>query len=333
MHDLSLGITLVTGGAGLIGSAVIWGLNQRKLTNIWLVDEENPSGPKRENLTNLQTQRQMSPELFRELIRTKSDELKDIHTMIHLGACSSTTETNEEFLTDNNLRYTAELCLWSLENGVRFIYASSAATYGDGSEGMEDTSEDIEKYKPLNLYGWSKHKFDLLAKERGWLGKTAGLKYFNVFGPNEEHKENMRSVVSKAYQQIMNTEEMTLFKSHHPECSDGRQMRDFLYVKDAVSMTIWLASNGNANGLFNLGSGKARTWIDLASSIFSALNREPSIRFIEMPEILRDKYQYFTEANIKKLREAGFVESLYELEEGVRDYVQNYLMPQKRLGA
>ena len=333
MHDLSKGITVVTGGAGLIGSAVIWGLNQKGFQNILLVDEDKPSTPKKKNLENLSFNRQLHPKLFRKLVLSKSQELQDIHTIIHLGACSSTTETNEDFLNDNNLRYTQDLCEFSLESNVRFVYASSAATYGDGFHGMSDQNSDIGKLQPLNLYGWSKHKFDLLAKKRAWDKNIAGLKYFNVFGPNEEHKGLMRSVVSKAYQQICETGKMTLFKSHHPDYEDGKQMRDFLYVKDAVNMTLWLASNEKVNGLFNLGSGQARTWLDLGHSIFKALNQTPNIEFLDMPEILREKYQYFTEANIEKIRSAGFNLPLFTLETGVIDYVQQYLQKGKRLGA
>lgn len=333
MHDLSRGLIVVTGGAGLIGSGVIWGLNQRNLNNIWLVDEEVSSGPKEKNLKNLSFQKQTNPQDFRELVKRKSNELNHIQTVIHLGACSSTTESNEAFLNDNNLAYTEDLCLWSLSRKVRFVYASSAATYGDGSMGMDDSTEEIVKFQPLNLYGWSKQKFDLLAQENRWLDRIVGLKYFNVYGPNEEHKGNMRSVVSKAYEQITQTGEMSLFKSLRPDYGDGEQMRDFLYVKDAVNMTIWLTANNQANGLFNLGSGKARTWLDLGRSIFMALRKEPAIRFIDMPETLRDKYQYFTEANITKLKNAGYNSQLFDLEDAVCDYVRNYLMKDKRLGA
>jgi len=266
------------------------------------------------------------------MIAEKSDELHSVSHIFHLGACSSTTETNEEYLNDNNLSYTRELCEWSLEHGVRFVYASSASTYGDGSMGMDDQEENLEKFTPLNLYGWSKHKFDLLAKERSWLEHIVGLKYFNVYGPNEEHKADMRSVVSKAYEQILQTGEMTLFKSHNPDYLDGEQLRDFLFVKDAVLMTIWLAENHHANGLFNLGSGKARSWLDLGKAIFTALGKDPAIRFIEMPVMLRDKYQYFTEANIEKIRSVGYQQNLFSLEEGVGDYVRNYLMKNLRLG-
>ena len=333
MSNWSKGDLVVTGGAGLIGSALIWGLNNRNIENIWLVDSQESNDEKNKNLAPLSFSRHLSPEDFRKLVRENSDELSSVSTIFHLGACSSTTETNEAYLDDNNLGYTRELCEWSLAHGVRFVYASSASTYGDGSLGMDDQDLDLAKFHPLNLYGWSKHKFDLLAKENQWLEHIVGLKYFNVYGPNEEHKGDMRSVVSKAYEQIASTGEMTLFKSYHPDYGDGEQMRDFLYVKDAVLMTIWLAESTRANGLFNLGNGQARTWLDLGHSIFSALGTDSNIRFIEMPEILRDKYQYFTEAKIDKLRHAGYSNELFALEDAVKDYVTQYLVPNRRLGS
>ena len=333
MSNLARGTIVVTGGAGLIGSAIIWGLNNRNIENLWLVDWAEPNNLKERNLNDLSYSRRITPEDFRKMIAGNSGELSDISTIFHLGACSSTTETNEAYLNDNNLGYTSELCEWSLRNSVRFVYASSASTYGDGSLGMDDQDVDLKKFTPLNLYGWSKHKFDLLAQENGWLDQIVGLKYFNVYGPNEEHKGGMRSVVSKAHEQIASTEEMTLFKSHHRDYRDGEQMRDFLYVKDAVLMSLWLGENHDANGLFNLGSGKARTWLDLGRAIFSALGMEPNIRFVDMPEILRDKYQYFTEAKIEKLREVGYGNELFSLEEAVHDYVVKYLKADHRLGA
>ena len=333
VSDLGKGTVVVTGGAGLIGSAIIWGLNNRNLENVWLVDWVEPASLKARNTAPLSYSRHLTPDDFRKMVRESSPELSDISTLFHLGACSSTTETNEEYLNDNNVRYTRELCEWSLNNNVRFVYASSASTYGDGSLGMDDEDEDLQKFNPLNLYGWSKHKFDLIAQENNWLDHIVGLKYFNVYGPNEEHKGNMRSVVSKAYEQIASSGEMTLFTSHNPDYQDGEQMRDFLYVKDSVLMTIWLAEASHTQGLFNLGNGRARTWLDLGRAIFSALGKEENIRFVEMPKTLRDKYQYFTEAKIEKLRRAGYTNELFDLEDAVRDYVTQYLVPDQRLGS
>ena len=333
MHKLEDGITVVTGGAGLIGSATIWGINNQNLNNIWLVDWVEEDSLKQRNCEYLQFQRKLDADHFRKLIAENSSDLKEIKTIIHLGACSSTTETDEDYLQDNNFLYTKELCEWALENGIRFVYASSAATYGDGNLGMDDRDEDIEKFQPLNLYGWSKHNFDLLAKENGWFDSITGLKYFNVYGPNEEHKGDMRSVVSKAYKQIKDSQSMSLFKSHRPEYHDGEQKRDFLYIKDAVHMTLWLTENPSSTGLFNLGNGLARTWLDLGNSIFAALKLNAKIDFVEMPEILRDKYQYFTQATIEKLRSQGFENKLFSLEDAVNDYVRNYLVPDLRLGS
>ena len=333
MNNFHNGTIVVTGGAGLIGSATIWGINNQNLDNIWLVDLLESNSLKERNLENLNYQRNLDPVLFRQLISENNSELKNVKTIIHLGACSSTTETDEEYLNDNNFLYTKELCEWSLENNVRFVYASSAATYGDGTFGMDDRDEDIEKFQPLNLYGWSKQKFDILAQKNGWFDSIVGLKYFNVYGPNEEHKGDMRSVVSKAYREISETKKMSLFKSYHPDYLDGEQKRDFLYVKDAVQMTIWLTQNCKSSGLFNLGNGTARTWLDLGNAIFRGLNIEPDINFIEMPQMLRDKYQYFTQATIEKLKSHGYDHQLFSLEEAVSDYVRNYLVPDLKLGA
>ena len=333
MNNFHNGTTVVTGGAGLIGSATIWGLNNQNLDNIWLVDLLESNSLKERNLENLNYQRNLDAVLFRQLISENNSELKNVKTIIHLGACSSTTETDEEYLNDNNFLYTKELCEWSLENNVRFVYASSAATYGDGTFGMDDRDEDIEKFQPLNLYGWSKQKFDILAQKNGWFDSIVGLKYFNVYGPNEEHKGDMRSVVSKAYREISETKKMSLFKSYHPDYLDGEQKRDFLYVKDAVQMTIWLTQNCKSSGLFNLGNGTARTWLDLGNAVFRGLDIEPDINFIEMPQMLRDKYQYFTQATIEKLKSHGYNYELFSLEEAVSDYVRNYLVPDLKLGA
>ena len=331
VDDLGTKSIVVTGGAGLIGSAIIWGLNRRNFNKIWLIDDWSEDSIKSKNVQNLLFNRKLGVDGFRELIRQNSSDLQEINTIFHLGACSSTTETNEDFLHDNNFLYTKELCEWSLNQEVRFIYASSASTYGDGSLGMDDEMEEIENLKPLNPYARSKQKFDLLAKEQKWLDRIVGLKYFNVFGPNEQHKQEMRSLVSKAFEQITLSGEMTLFKSYDSNFADGEQMRDFLYVKDAVDMTIWLAENIDACGIFNLGSGKARTWLDLANSIFSSMQKETQIKFVEMPLYIRDKYQYFTEAKISKLKATGFDNKQHSLEDAVNDYVKNYLEPELHL--
>ena len=243
-----------------------------------------------------------------------------------------TTERDADYLMRNNYEFTKQLCQWSLANQTRFVYASSAATYGDGAHGMNDQDPDIHKLRPLNMYGYSKHLFDLHAKREGWLPSIVGLKYFNVYGPNEDHKADMRSLVHKACGQILATGKVQLFKSHRPDYQHGEQMRDFLYVKDAIRMTLHLAETSSAGGLFNLGSGKAHTWIELATAIFSALGKAPNIEFIDMPEHLQSKYQYYTCADIAKLRSSGFTQEITALTEAVRDYVQGYLVPDKRLG-
>ena len=265
--------------------------------------------------------------------RLASGSLGKLDCIFHLGACSSTTETNETYLRENNFEYSRGLAEWALGAGVRFVYASSAATYGDGSAGMDDSDpRQMQQLKPLNLYGQSKQWMDLFALKEGWLDRIVGLKYFNVFGPNENHKGDMRSLVCKSYADVLKTGVIRLFKSHRPEYHDGEQRRDFLYVKDAVGMTLHLAKI-LANGIFNIGSGQARSWNDLARAVFSALGREPHIEYIDMPEAIRDKYQYFTEANIGKLRATGYELPITSLENAVRDYVVNYLVAGKKVGS
>jgi ADP-L-glycero-D-manno-heptose 6-epimerase len=251
--------------------------------------------------------------------------------VLHMGACSSTTETDASFLIRNNYEFTRDLAAWALGQKTRFIYASSASTYGDGSAGMNDDDSKLDKLRPLNMYGYSKHLFDLHAKRAGFLNQIAGLKYFNVFGPNEDHKGDMRSLVHKSTAQVQADGVIRLFKSYRSDFRDGEQKRDFLYVKDAVAMTLHLATTPKANGLFNIGGGQARTWLDLARAVFAALKRKPKIEFIEMPEAIRDKYQYFTEANLSRLRAAGYTAPVTSLEDAVSDYVRNYLVPDQRL--
>jgi len=248
-----------------------------------------------------------------------------------MGACSATTETDASYLIKNNYEFTKDLAVWSLAQKTRFVYASSAATYGDGSAGMEDDDTQLDKLRPLNMYGYSKHLFDLHAKRAGFLNKIVGLKYFNVFGPNEDHKGDMRSLVHKSFAQVQKEGVIRLFKSHRKDYKDGEQKRDFLYVKDAVAMTLHLAANKKSGGLFNIGSGGARTWIALANSVFTTLEKKPRIQFIEIPETIRDKYQYFTQADISRLRAAGYKEKITSLESAVGDYVRNYLVPDRRL--
>jgi ADP-L-glycero-D-manno-heptose 6-epimerase len=328
--DLGKGKILVTGGAGFIGSALIWWLNRRSLDNI-LVCDELATDEKWRNLVPLRFDDYVAAADLRDLVINESPLLNEIRAVFHLGACSSTTEQDLGYLMRNNYQFTRDLAEWAAKRGLRFVYASSAATYGDGSASMDDDDGQLDRLRPLNGYAFSKHRFDLYAKKRGLLDSMVGLKYFNVFGPNEGHKKEMRSLVRKAFEQVQQTGKIQLFKSYRPEYDHGEQRRDFLYVKDAVEMTLSLAANSSARGLFNLGSGQARTWNELASAVFSALQAPPRIEFIEMPEALRDKYQYFTQANIKKLLSTGYKGPEFSLEGGVTDYVQNYLLTERPL--
>jgi len=322
---------LITGGAGFIGSALVWELNRRGCENIVVCDRLS-TDEKWKNLVPLRFADYIDGNDLLQAVQHSPAKLGRFDHVLHLGACSATTERDADYLMRNNYEFTKQLCQWSLANDTRFVYASSAATYGDGAHGMNDQDPDIHKLRPLNMYGYSKHLFDLHAKREGWLPKIVGLKYFNVYGPNEDHKADMRSLVHKACGQILATGKVQLFKSHRPDYKHGEQMRDFLYVKDAIRMTLHLAETVSAGGLFNLGSGEAHTWIELATAIFAALGKQPNIEFIDMPEHLQSKYQYYTCADIAKLRASGFTQDITALAEAVRDYVQGYLVPDKRLG-
>ncbi len=331
-RPLDRGKILITGGAGFIGSALVWALNQRGLENIVICDILG-SDEKWRNLVPLRYLDYVEATDVKSLIETKASPLRGVETIFHLGACSATTEKDASYLIRNNFEFTKLLAHWSLENQSRFVYASSAATYGDGAQGMDDLDTNLTRLRPLNMYGYSKHFFDVYAQKHGFLDQIVGLKYFNVFGPNEWHKGDMRSLVNKAYDQVCATGRLQLFRSHHPDYGDGGQMRDFLYVKDAVEMTIHLAETPLVGGLFNLGSGEANTWLTLANSLFNAMELEPKIDFIDMPESIRPNYQYYTKASIVKLRATGYESSVTPLSEAVTDYTKNYLIPRRRLGA
>ena len=331
MHDLGKGRILVTGGAGFIGSALVNHLNGLGHTNI-LVTDFLGSDDKFKNLVPLKYDDYMEGDDFKARLEANPEKFADIKTVFHLGACSATTEKDARYLVHNNYEYTKWLAEWSLANGVRFVYASSAATYGDGAHGMDDKLAELHRLRPLNMYGYSKHFFDVHAQRRGYLDKIVGLKFFNVYGPNENHKGGMVSMVYRAFHQIRDEGAVKLFKSDRPEYRDGEQMRDFVYVKDAVAMAVFLAQNTKAGGLYNIGSGKARTWLDLMRAIFKALGKPENIEFIAMPEQLKAKYQYFTEADITKVREAGYTAELTPLEDAVADYVKNHLVTGKHLG-
>ena len=330
MIDLSKGRVLVTGGAGFIGSALIWQLNRLGCDNI-LVADFLGSDEKWKNLVPLRFADYVeADELLASLTRDAS-RLGEWGTIFHFGACSSTTELDASFLIRRNYESTKALAHFAVERGIRFVYASSAATYGNCSGALPE-SEPLINLRPLNMYGYSKHLFDSYAERVGILPRITGLKFFNVYGPNEWHKGGMRSVVIKAFEQIGSTGRMQLFKSYKPEFTDGMQVRDFLYVKDAVAAAVFLAERVNGGGLFNLGSGQPNTWLSLAHAIFAALSKTPQVEFVDMPEGLRSRYQYFTCADIRKLREAGFNQPMTSLDAGVADYVRQYLIPRIHLG-
>ena len=328
MHDLTRGHVVVTGGAGLIGSAVIWALNQRGIDDILIVDRLDAS-EKWKNLVALRYRDYIDADDFESRIIARGPSFANVATVFHLGACSSTTETDSAFLMRNNYEYTKHVAHWAVDHGIRFVYASSAATYGALERDLRDDG-DLNALRPLNMYAYSKHRFDLYARDHGLLSRIAGIKYFNVFGPNEHHKGEMRSLVDKAFHQIRESGSIRLFKSHRPEYRDGEQQRDFIYVKDAVAMTLHLAQQ-DANGIFNVGSGQAQTWLDLVRPIFRAMDVPERIEFIEMPQTLRDKYQYCTVATIDRLRATGYDTPMTPLADAVDDYVRNYLIPDRRL--
>lgn len=320
----------MTGGAGFIGSALVWELNRRGLKNILIADFLG-TDEKWRNLVPLEFADYVEADDLLKRLDLAEQPFKDVKVIFHLGAASSTTEKNAAYLIRNNFEYTKALARFALEDKRRFVYASSAATYG-GVEASLSEAVALETLRPLNMYGYSKHLFDCYAERSGILPRITGLKYFNVFGPNEEHKGDMRSVVHKAFCQVRDNEQVSLFKSYRAEFRDGEQRRDFLYVKDAVAATVFLAENVDGNGLFNIGSGEANTWLSLVSAIFQSLGKQPEINFIEMPEELQGKYQYFTCADIRKLRSAGFRQPITPLADAVHDYVVNYLVPNRHLG-
>ena len=321
-------LIIITGAAGFIGRNIVAELNRRGEKNLILVDELGKD-EKWKNLVGLQYEDILSPE---ELMGALEDgEFAHARSVIHMGACSATTEKDADYLLRNNYRYTRALCTWCMEHDVRFVYASSAATYGDGSQGYDDSDTLTPALQPLNMYGYSKHMFDLWALEHGLFERIVGLKYFNVFGPYEDHKGDMRSVVSKSYEQIRDNGVVKLFKSHRPQYRDGEQMRDFIYVKDAVDVTLHFALQpaDAPGGLLNCGTGIARTWVDLVTAVFTAMGREPHIEFIDMPEHLQGKYQYFTQSETSKLRAAGYTKPFHSLEDGVREYIVDYYLPRE----
>ncbi len=314
---------IITGGAGFIGSAMVWRLNQEDIDDILIVDALGES-EKWKNLVGLRYRDYMHKDEF--LLRIREGRAPgQVEAVIHMGACSSTTERNADYLMENNVHYSQAVCRYALDTGARFIQASSAATYGDGSRGFSDGLLSLFTLKPLNMYGYSKHLFDLWAFRENLLNKIACVKFFNVYGPNEYHKGDMRSMVCKAVEQVRETDALRLFKSDRPEYVDGGQMRDFVYVKDCVEVIRWLIGKPDVNGILNLGSGTARTWNDLARAVFAAMEQPETIRYIDMPASLAGKYQYFTQADMSWLKRRDCPVRFHSLEDGVRDYVCNYL--------
>ena len=318
----------MTGGAGFIGSALIWALNLRGIDDILVVDRLH-ADEKWKNLAPLSFGDYIDADDFEETIVDSPQAFSGVRMVFHLGACSATTETDAAYLMRNNFEYTKRIARWALSRGARFVYASSAATYGARAHNL---SEDIplSELRPLNMYAYSKHLFDRYAQHAGWLERITGLKYFNVFGPNEQHKGDMRSVADKAFGQLRDRGSVRLFRSYRPDYADGEQERDFIYVKDAVDMTLHLAES-DAVGIYNIGSGAAHTWLELVRPIFAALRVPERIEFIDMPASMRERYQYSTKAEIGRLRDSGYGKAVTPLADAVTDYINNYLRDDRRL--
>lgn len=319
---------IVTGGAGFIGSALVCALNERGIDDILVVDRLDAS-EKWKNLVPLRYKDYLDADDFERSILEHHRPFGSVRAVYHLGACSSTTEPDAAYLMRNNYEYTKRIAQWSVRCGSRFVYASSAATYGGLEQGLRDDA-GLDDLRPLNMYAYSKHRFDVYARDNGLSKQITGVKFFNIFGPNERHKGEMRSLVDKAFGQIRDRGFIELFKSHRPEFKNGEQRRDFLYVKDAVDMTLHLGER-DAFGLYNIGSGIAHTWLDLVRPIFRAMDVPERIEFIDMPPVLRGKYQYLTVASMDRFMATGYTVPITPLADAVDDYVRNYLIPDRRL--
>jgi len=310
---------VLTGGAGFIGSAFLWKLNQEGIDDILVVDSLGNTD-KWKNLRGKRFIDYMQKGDFLEMV--KHGSLPKPKAVVHMGACSSTTLTDGNYFISNNYEYTKILSEWALKNKAPFLYASSAATYGDGNYGYSDDHKEMYKLEPLNMYGYSKQLFDLWALGNGSVEKITGIKFFNVFGPNEYHKGEMMSVICKQFQLVKNDGVIRLFKSYKPDYNDGEQKRDFIYIKDVVDVMYWFFTHPSKTGIFNLGTGQARSWNDIARAMFSALGKKPKIEYIEMPDYLKPKYQYFTQAVMDKLRKAGCSHKFQSLEDSIKDYTK-----------
>jgi len=319
-------VILVTGAAGFIGSCMVGYLNRKGYHNIIIVDEFDDENKK----PNYEDKKIIARVDRNELFDWLNNHPMQIDFVFHLGARTDTTEFDYAILEKLNVDYSKKIWNYCVEKNIPLVYASSAATYGDGELGYKDDHDLPYKLKPLNPYGRSKNEFDKwVLKEKKQPPFWAGLKFFNVYGPNEYHKERMASVIFHSFNQIKLSGKVKLFKSHKPEFKDGEQLRDFVYVKDVVDICYWLMNEKPTSGLYNLGTGKARTFKDLVTAIFKSLDKEPVIEFIDTPIDIRDKYQYFTEADMNKLRNEGYKEDFYSLEEGVETYVKNFLIEKK----
>jgi ADP-L-glycero-D-manno-heptose 6-epimerase len=319
-------VILVTGAAGFIGSCMVGYLNRKGYHNIIIVDEFEDENKK----PNYEDKKIIARVDRNGLLDWLNDHPMKIDFVFHLGARTDTTEFDYAILEKLNVEFSKKIWNYCVEKKIPLVYASSAATYGDGELGYKDDHDLPYKLNPLNPYGKSKNEFDKwILKENKQPPFWAGLKFFNVYGPNEYHKERMASVIFHSFNQIKSSGKVKLFKSHKPEYQDGEQLRDFVYVKDVVDICYWLMNEKPASGLYNLGTGKARAFKDLVTAIFKSLDKEPVIEFIDTPLDIRDKYQYFTEADMTKLRDAGYKEDFYSLEEGVETYVKNFLIDKK----
>lgn len=320
---------IVTGGAGFIGSYLVKELEARGMRDIVVCDLLGQDD-KWKNIAKRELADILPPD---DLPAFLNDNAADVETVFHMGAVSVTTERDADLIVRSNIRLSMDLWNWCAANDTALIYASSAATYGDGAQGFagDDTVDGLAKLRPMNAYGWSKHAFDRrvarIVSENGpspphW----AGLKFFNVYGPNEYHKGGMISVALKNFREISDSGKAVLFRSHNPDYPDGGQKRDFVWVGDCVDIALWLADHPSTQGIFNVGTGEARTFEDLARSVFRAMGRDADIEFVETPEAIRDRYQYFTQADMSRLRNAGYSRPSTSLEDGVGQYIRDYLM-------
>ncbi|MCB0652976.1 MAG: ADP-glyceromanno-heptose 6-epimerase [Saprospiraceae bacterium] len=317
---------VITGAAGFIGSCIVRKLNDEGYTNLMIVDDFSRAD-KNVNFETKVFTRKMDRKEFPGWLE---ENQKEVGFVYHMGARTDTTEKDKAIFDELNLNYTKALWNTCTKHNIPFVYASSAATYGLGEHGYEDSHDIVGQLKPLNPYGDSKNDFDIWAlKQKTTPPLWVGLKFFNVYGPNEYHKGRMASVIFHTLNQINATGSMKLFRSHRPDFENGHQSRDFVYIKDVVDVCYFFYLNRPQNGLFNLGTGKARTFLDLAKNTFFAMGLDPDISFVDTPEDIRETYQYFTEANMEKLRKAGYDKPFYSLEEGIKDYVQQYLLEEK----